>query len=162
MDNARKLLMIAPEKCISCGTCELACSLAHEGEFRPSKSRITVYRFEMGVTIPMTCFQCDSPACVAACRTSALVKNTESGVVTINSEKCIGCRMCEMACPFGNIAYNAVTKTPMKCDLCGGDPECAKYCPTHAIEYVPADAAVSKKKYEFSAKMAAAIGEGNK
>lgn len=112
----------------------------------------------MGVTIPMTCFQCDSAACVAACRTSALVKDTESGIVNINSEKCIGCRMCEMACPFGNIAYNAVTKTPMKCDLCGGDPECAKYCPTHAIEYVPADAAAIRKKYDFAAKIAGAIG----
>ncbi len=159
MENTAKLLMISPEKCISCGTCELACSFAHEGEFRPSMSRISVHRFEMGVTVPMTCFQCDSPACVAACRTGALVKNTETGIVDVNPEKCIGCRMCVMACPFGNIAYNAILKTPMKCDLCGGDPECVRYCPSHAIEYLPADTATISKRKEFSAKIATALGE---
>jgi len=159
MNKTNRLLMIYPEKCISCGTCELACSLEKENEFKPSNSRISVLRFDMGVTVPMTCFQCDTPSCVAACRTGALVKDTETGIVNVNTEKCIGCRMCEMACPFGNIQYNASTKTPMKCDLCGGDPECAKYCPTGAIEYVPAESSVLKKKREFSAKIAAAISE---
>jgi len=159
MEKTKNVLVISPEKCISCGTCELACSFAQEGEFIPSHSRISVHRFEMGITIPMTCFQCDSPACVAACKTGALTKNTETGIVDVNREKCIGCRMCEMACPFGNITYNAVTKNPMKCNLCGGDPECAKYCPTGAIQYLPADAATIQKKKEFSAKIAAALGE---
>jgi len=161
MEKINKLLMISPEKCISCGICELACSLAHEGEFRPSRSRINIYRFEQGITVPLTCFQCDSAACVSACKTGALIKNTETGIVEINSQKCIGCRMCEMACPFGNISYNAVTKEPMKCDLCGGDPECAKYCPTSAIEYLPADTSTIKRRKEFSAKIAATLGEVN-
>jgi len=160
MKSDRKLLLITPEKCISCGNCELACSFSHEGEFRPSRSRISVMRFE-AVTVPMTCLQCDEPACVAACRTGALAKDPETGIVSVNKEKCIGCRMCEMACPFGNITYNAETKTPYKCDLCDGDPQCVKYCPADAIEYVPAETVTMQRKKAFSAKIAESIGEGN-
>jgi Fe-S-cluster-containing hydrogenase component 2 len=67
--------------------------------------------------------------------------------------------MCVMACPFGNISYSRVTKTAFKCDQCGGDPECVKWCPTQAIEFLPADTVNLQRKRAFSATMAKALEE---
>lgn len=114
------ILVTSPEKCVGCGTCELACSLAHEGECKPSTSRVNVFRFEMGSNIPMLCFQCDDAACMSVCKTGALTRDEETGVVTVNEEKCIGCKMCVMACPFGNIAFSRTANAARKCDQCGG------------------------------------------
>jgi len=159
MEKTENLLLITPERCIGCGTCELACSIGHEGEFRPAVSRITVHRFEAGVNIPMTCLQCDKPACVAACTTGALEKDTVTGLVNVNVPKCIGCRMCVMACPFGNVLYSMEEKQPLKCDQCSGKPMCAEFCPANAIEYLPAETATIQRKKAFSAKIAAGIAE---
>ena len=54
-------------------------------------------------------------------------------------EKCVGCKVCTIACPFGTINYAQATGKVVKCDLCGGDPQCAAACPTAAITYVDAD-----------------------
>lgn len=153
------ILVTSPEKCVGCGTCELACSLAHEGECKPSTSRVNVFRFEMGSNIPMLCFQCDDAACMSVCKTGALTRDEDTGVVTVNEEKCIGCKMCVMACPFGNIAFSRTAKAARKCDQCGGEPMCAEFCPTKAIEYLPADTANLNRKKAFSAKMKKAIEE---
>lgn len=154
-----KVLITSPEKCTGCGTCELACSLSHEGECRPSVARVNVFRFADGNNIPMMCFQCEDAACIAVCKPKALFRNEETGIVDINEEKCIGCRMCVMACPFGNIAFVRPYKAAKKCDQCGGEPKCAEFCPTKAIEYVLADSAVLAKKKDFSAKMKQALQE---
>ena len=45
--------------------------------------------------------------------------------------------MCVVACPFGNIYFDSVSTYPVKCDLCGGDPRCVKFCPSGAISWVP-------------------------
>ena len=58
--------------------------------------------------------------------------------VTLDSHRCIGCSMCLAACPFGAIWYDAGSKRIIKCDLCGGDPECIKWCFTEAIRFVGA------------------------
>jgi Fe-S-cluster-containing hydrogenase component 2 len=158
MGIMEKVLLISPERCIGCGSCELACSIQNEGEFRPAMARISVFRFDEGSNLPMTCLQCEEAACVAACKTGALSRN-EAGVVTVDKEKCIGCRMCVMACPFGNASYNRARKTAIKCDQCGGDPQCVAFCPTKAIEYVPADTPNLQRKKAFSAKMAKALEE---
>lgn len=153
-----KVLLISPEKCIGCGSCEMACSIEKEGEFRPALSRISVHRFEGGQNVPMACLQCEDAACMAACKTGALSRNGQ-GVVAVDKAKCIGCRMCVMACPFGNIGYNRVSRASFKCDQCGGDPECVKWCPTQALEFRPADTANLQRKRAFSAMMAKALEE---
>ncbi len=51
----------------------------------------------------------------------------------------MGCKVCTIACPFGTVNYNQSSGKVIKCDLCGGDPACARACPTQAITYIDAD-----------------------
>ncbi len=154
-----KVIVTTPEKCIGCGCCELICSLQHEGEFRPSAARVNVFRFEQGSNVPMLCFQCEEAACLAVCKTQALVRDGETGVVNVIAERCIGCKMCVMACPFGNISFGKGARYARKCDQCGGEALCAEFCPSKAIEYLPADAANINRKKDFSARMKEALKE---
>ncbi|MDD4364396.1 MAG: 4Fe-4S dicluster domain-containing protein [Synergistales bacterium] len=147
------VLLLSPEKCIGCGSCELACAMVKEGEFRPALSRVSVYRFEGGVNVPMTCQQCDDAPCMNVCKVGALSRD-ENNVVVVDPEKCIGCRMCVHACPFGNMAYHREKKVAIKCDQCGGEPQCVAFCPTKALEYLPADTVTLARKKLFSQKFA--------
>ncbi len=139
-DAMLKALLIDPDKCTSCLQCEMACSFEHEGTFNPAKSRIKVFEFEHGRrAIPYTCTQCAEAWCLQACPVTAITRNQETGAVEVNDNICVGCKVCTIACPFGTINYNQDTGKVIKCDLCGGDPQCAEVCPTDAITYVNAD-----------------------
>jgi len=83
--------------------------------------------------------QCVSPACLHICPSGAITLEEATGAKIIEHAKCIGCRMCMLACPFGAVTVDPITKKVIKCDLCEGDPACAKFCPTGAIEYLTAD-----------------------
>ena len=132
-----KALVIDAEKCVGCRTCELVCSGKHEGEFNPRLTRIKVVRGENEWGgFPMACLQCESAWCIAACTAKAISRDETLGRVVINYDKCIGCRLCAMFCPFGAINFDSVSKRVIKCDLCDGDPECAKVCFYGAIQYV--------------------------
>ncbi len=135
-----KSLLIDPAKCTSCLQCEMACSFEHEGVFNPARSRIKVFEFEHGLrAIPYTCTQCAEAWCQQACPVVALSRDHETGAVVLNEATCVGCKVCTIACPFGTINYVAETGKVAKCDLCGGDPQCAAACPTEAITYVDAN-----------------------
>jgi Fe-S-cluster-containing hydrogenase component 2 len=56
-------------------------------------------------------------------------------------DRCVGCKLCTIACPYGTVFYNPETQKAFKCNLCGGSPACAAACPTAAIEYVEAETA---------------------
>jgi len=60
--------------------------------------------------------------------------------VKIDRELCISCFKCLEACPFGAIFAHPDCPGPIKCDLCGGDPECVKACPKEAIRMIPEEA----------------------
>ena len=135
-----KALVLDADKCTSCLQCEMACSLEHEGLFNPARSRIKVFEFEHGRrAIPYTCTQCEEAWCLHACPTNAIVINAETGAKEVIDAKCVGCKVCTIACPFGTVNYNADSGKVIKCDLCGGEPACAEACPTEAITYVDAD-----------------------
>ena len=70
-----KMLMIYPDRCTGCQNCTLACSVFHDGEFRPHTSRIQVTTWEMeGFSMPTTCQQCEDAPCVAVCPTGAMAE----------------------------------------------------------------------------------------
>ncbi len=131
----RYVLGIIYENCTGCHLCELACSYAHYKVFNPSLSRITVItRPEVQTSIPVYCMQCRDAACVRACPANAIYFDEGSNAYLIDDSRCIGCRECAYACPFGAVGFDGDGK-PIKCDLCGGDPECVKVCPHDAIIY---------------------------
>ena len=130
-----KILMISPEKCIDCRTCELICSFNKTEQFNPKRAAVSVLSFdEAAIAVPIMCMQCEDPSCMKVCPVGAIVRG-EADAVLIDEKKCIGCKMCISACPLGNITYNTKEKKLIKCDLCGGNPQCAELCPSGAIEY---------------------------
>ncbi len=136
-----KSLHIDPLKCTGCLQCEMACSYESEGVFNPSKSRIKVFNFhEQGRFAPYTCTQCDEAWCMHACPVDAIVIDFVTGAKDVLLDKCVGCKVCTIACPFGTINYHQATGKVAKCDLCGGHPQCVEACPTDAITYIDADA----------------------
>jgi formate dehydrogenase iron-sulfur subunit len=88
-----------------------------------------------------SCKHCAQAGCLEACPVNAIVRREDTGNVFILQDKCIGCRYCVAACPFGVISYSQVTKTVHKCTLCddrihaGMTTACAKACPTSSIEF---------------------------
>ena len=136
----QRSLHIDPLKCTGCLQCEMACSYHAEGVFNPSRSRIKVFTFhEAGRFAPYTCTQCDEAWCMHACPVEAITTDPDTGAKVVSDSKCVGCKVCTIACPFGTINYHHVSGKVIKCDLCGGDPQCAKACPTDAITWIDAD-----------------------
>jgi len=121
------------QKCTGCMRCMLACSAAKEGQFRPARARIhMISNPRNGLSVPLVCYQCDDAPCLAACPVEALVRN-DAGAVVVIDDFCTGCGACAEDCPFGMI--EVVDDIAVKCDLCGGEPECVKVCPTEALVY---------------------------
>lgn len=128
-----KYLFTYPEKCTGCRQCSIACALNKAGECNPKKGAINVLRDEFErYEIQFVCLQCEEPECVAVCMKNAIAKG-EDGIIRIDKEKCIGCRMCVIACPYGAII--SFKGEIIKCDFCDGDPICIKFCSTDAVVY---------------------------
>jgi formate dehydrogenase beta subunit len=93
--------------------------------------------------VKMQCMHCAKPSCVSVCPVTAMQQD-EKGTVFYDKKKCIGCRYCQVACPFSvpRFQWNTATPQIVKCDLCKfsnmrnrGLPACADTCPTHAVIY---------------------------
>ena len=149
-----KQLMIKPEKCVGCKTCETVCAYNREKNFDPGNSAVSVQIFkEASICVPVMCMQCEVASCVKICPVGAM-QQTEDGTVMCDSARCIGCKLCVNACPMGNVAFNSSTRKILKCELCGGKPDCAKYCPVDAIVYTSEADGLGRKQA-----MAAALKE---
>lgn len=150
----QKIIAVYPDRCTACRICEIACSFRHHGEINPNKSRIKVNIFhEDFFFYPSVCSQCEDAWCVEICPNYALQKNRKTGVVSVDESRCVGCRMCIQACPFGAMGYDSVKGIAEKCDLCGGDPECVKNCFYGALEFTQASNAVAHKSRDFAQRM---------
>ena len=136
-------IVLDPVKCDGCRVCEGACSLVNEGEFNPEKSRIKVVRTienEIVNAISVFCLQCEKAYCEAVCPPHAISRNKD-GVLIIDEEKCVGCKLCEIACPVGAITVSPEKGVAIKCNQCAitDAPQCVKYCYTEALQLLPAE-----------------------
>ena len=135
------------EKCVGCHTCELACAIEHS-ETQDLEAMVVAgekpgYRIHVETygprAIPISCQQCEIPACELACPTGAVQRKLAGKPVLMDDSRCIGCTMCVHACPFGVMAMRPDGKVAFKCDLCirrlarGLDPACVSSCPTGAL-----------------------------
>lgn len=136
-------LLYDSTRCTACGACSAACKEAN-GLPLPIEDHTTAYTWtvveEIGAAkVRRLCFHCAEPTCVSVCPVAALRKTAE-GPVTYDAQRCIGCRYCIMACPFGVPKYQWDQPVPIvgKCILCAGrvaegmPTACAAVCPTGA------------------------------
>lgn len=142
-------------RCTGCKTCEMACKdfkdLSVDAAYRK------VYETAFGATtrdsdgcivnscvsytISMSCNHCDDPACTKACPTGAMHKDVETGLVSVDSSRCVGCGYCHMACPYNAPKIDRSKGHSVKCDGCadrvaaGEKPVCVESCPARALDF---------------------------
>jgi anaerobic carbon-monoxide dehydrogenase iron sulfur subunit len=147
MNSHLKILFLDPEKCAGCRLCSLACSLKHEGYLSLIHCRNEIVPLpKKGISVNMFCRQCTTPPCEAVCPQRAISRNTDTGAMVVNPDRCIGCQSCVIACPIGGVAKNMETGKIIKCNLCEGDPECVKQCAYGAIQYLSASEGMTQKR----------------
>ena len=133
-------------KCVGCGACVVACRIENGVPADLEWRRVLTFnqaRYDGGPTyhLSLACHHCQAPPCRNACPTGALEKRSD-GVVLLHAELCVGCRYCEMACPFEAPAYDSRSGVMTKCHLChhrleqGLGPACVEACPTGALGFV--------------------------
>ena len=143
-----RFIMANSQQCLGCHACEVACVMAHNDEqhvlsqqhYRP---RIAVIKHQHQRSA-VTCHHCEDAPCARSCPNGAISHINDS--VQVNAQKCIGCKSCVVACPFGAmqivltpVAKDHVNATAHKCDLCAGrenGPACVENCPADALQLV--------------------------
>lgn len=138
-----KTMFLDPSRCIGCRACEAACREcdSHKGE-----SMIMVDFIDRGMSVatqPTLCMHCQDPVapCAQVCPVLAISITSDGVVQQAEPPRCIGCRNCVYACPFGVPKFDIEARLMKKCNLCydrtsqGMQPWCAQACPTQAIWY---------------------------
>lgn len=149
-----RVVTMNPDKCVGCRNCEYACAFKKTGDFSRQDSRMRVNFYpEERVCIPMTCVHCKEAFCMEVCPAGAITRNSETGGVEIDDKKCVGCKMCMLACPFGAIHFDGKALVSRKCDLCQGEPNCVKFCISGALQYVEEDEAYASKRETFDVRL---------
>lgn len=149
------------DKCTGCRACEAACSFRKKNAAQPSQSAITIIKREKdGIHVPMVCLQCETPLCMEVCPVNAMSRSADTGAVVLDEKKCIGCRICISSCPFGMMGFDDEKGISSKCDLCGGEPECEKFCPYGAVELIADDKLAIKKRKQTVSKLTLLLKAG--
>jgi Fe-S-cluster-containing dehydrogenase component len=170
-------LVIDLDTCVGCHACAVSCKEWNAGGFaapltdeQPYGKDPTgvwfnrVHSYEVAATepgscgsaaplpamtlhFPRSCLHCEQPACVTVCPTGASFKRAEDGIVLVDEDKCIGCKLCSWACPYGAREYSPVEGVMKKCTLCidriynenleeaERQPACVQACPTRARHF---------------------------
>lgn len=196
MSNELSLFVSAdPAKCTGCKACEMACFQAHnEKRNRVGKTvgTITVpvtpklyVTVTETVSLPIQCKHCENSPCLAVCKQKAIsrvngalvVDEAKCGsAVVVSEDRCIGCKDCLLACPFGAVALLPIfvggRQVPQadgqggkvaasKCDLCFEDsqgPACVRNCPNEALRLTDVNA--ERKQKNIAAAEALAVVSG--
>jgi len=128
--------------CSGCRICEKMCALQHEKKYNEAYSRIQVYQYYPGpIDVPIVCQYCDDRPCVSACPTGALTYDGDVFLMIVKEALCTSCELCNQACIAagrgGCITFHPQKGIAQICDFCGGDPRCAKFCPSDTLRFLP-------------------------
>lgn len=168
-DGTYSMIIVEYNKCAGCRTCETVCSAANHkikiggvdypGLGNPNLSNIRVYSYNPDTFVPNVCQFCEDSPCVNACPSpidkktgkKALSKDEVLGNIIYNPSVCMHCGNCARACKeksAGVIIFDEQERRPTgMCTLCGGDPQCVKYCPYGALHFVKGK--VKRKFYKM-------------
>ena len=154
--------LIDTSTCIGCKACEVACQEWNDLHIVPTQQTGTYQTMpgldanywnliqfrerEIGSDFLWLlrkdgCMHCADPGCLKACPAPGAIVQYQNGIVDVNPDACIGCRMCESGCPFDIPRYSEQTGKMSKCTLCidrgqvGLEPACVKSCPTGCLEF---------------------------
>lgn len=157
----RKGILVDTSRCIGCRSCQVACKqwnkldadqTSNKGTFENPRdltpalfNRIRFVESETSGQLSWQffnerCMQCGDAGCMKVCPSPGALYRTKDGIVAYNKDKCISCKYCVSACPFGIPRYDGDNKVS-KCNLCqsriegGLAPACAKACPTETLKF---------------------------
>lgn len=134
-----------PANCSLCGT---ACASRYQG----TACIFDLHLPEVAFHGVVKCNQCGQPKCLSVCPTAAITKSETDGVVRINDDKCVGCGLCNLACPYGGVSYNASRAKAYKCDNCNGEPECVPACVSGQLTFARAQEAIGQLNKQIMVK----------
>jgi formate dehydrogenase beta subunit len=164
-------------RCIGCQTCVVACTKANDltpdirrdqlhqepGDLNSNtKTIIKLYKSNDGKEfsyVKQQCMHCIDPACVSACMFGGLKKDEKTGAVSWNGKFCVGCRYCEIACPFNvpKFGWEGFNPKIVKCEFCkerlakGVQPACTEVCPKKAVIFGPREELMKEAKLRIAA-----------
>ena len=166
---ARYGMLINTKKCVGCYACRLACQAKNHLE--PGESFIKFHELETGTypnvyneIVPTQCQHCEDAPCAAVCPTHAPYV-TDSGVVLVDPEKCIGCKYCMAACPYQARIVQESTGVVEKCRFCwengepGNPPACVGTCISGARVFGDLDDPESEVARLLAAEQVRVLGE---
>lgn len=160
----RKAIVVDSKKCYACLSCVVECSYRRAGA--AANAPLNARNFsQAGCAVlavesepaPLVCHHCEEAPCLAVCPSGAIYRETEEGPVLLARERCIGCKACIVACPFGMIRLTADGKSVIKCDSCadrlarGLEPACVAACPSGAVEFKELDDVVLEARRRAAA-----------
>lgn len=141
------------ELCTGCKACMIACMDKHDLGKGILWRRVAEYAggdwipvgdaYEQNVFayyLSLSCNHCENPACAKGCPTTAMHKD-ENGIVSVDTDKCVGCHYCEWNCPYGAPQFDAQAGKMTKCDFCRDNmsknqaPACVAACPCRALDF---------------------------